>query len=304
MAQKIKVMMVDDEERFRKTASTLLTKKGFDTTFAGSGEEALKLLGTTPCDVVILDVQMAGMDGHETLAEIKRMSPETQVIMLTGHGTPDSAEKSRKLIAFDYLAKPCDIDILAAKINEAYAVAHTQAARTEKKVKDIMTAVDNYTTVSVDTTVREAVNKLMASLTGLASGNMIREAGHRSLIVFDKAGNYAGLLRVKDLIREVRPKYLAILESSKADSVRFSHVFTDGWDGLFTIQMKALAQKRIGELTLDSPPMIDENANLMEVADLLFKTQRTRLIVTSGKKVVGILREQDLFFEIVSIVTA
>ncbi len=166
-----------------------------------------------------------------------------------------------------------------------------------------MTSVDNYTTVTVETTIREAVDKLMASLNRQVSGNMIREAGHRSLIVFDQDGNYAGLLRVKDLIREVRPGYLSVLESSKADSVRFSHVFTDGWDGLFTIQMKALAEKKIGELTLDSPPMIDENANLMEVADLLFKTQRTRLIVTSGKKVVGILREQDLFFEIVNIVT-
>ena len=303
MTQKIKVMMVDDEERFRKTASKLLTKKGFDTTFAGSGEDAIEILGITPCDVVVLDVQMAGMDGHETLAEIKKISPATQVIMLTGHGTQDSAANSRKLDAFDYLVKPCDIDILATKINEAYAVANTHAARTERKVKDIMTPVDNYTTVTVDTTIRDAVDKLMESLSRLATGNMIREAGHRSLIVFDRDGNYARLLRVKDLIREVRPAYLSVPESSKADSVRFSHVFTDGWDGLFTIQMRALAEKKIGELTLDSPPMIDEDANLMEVADLLFKTQRTRLIVTSGKKVVGILREQDLFFEIVSIVS-
>ena len=253
--------------------------------------------------MVVLDIQMAGMDGHETLAEIKKIAPATQVIMLTGHGTQDSAANSRKLDAFDYLAKPCDIDILAAKINEAYAVVHTHAAKTEKKVRDIMTAVDNYTTVTVDTTVREAVDKLMESLSRLASGNMIREAGHRSLIVFDRDGNYAGLLRVKDLIREVRPAYLSVPESSKADSVRFSHVFTDGWDGLFTIQMRTLAEKKISELTLDSPPMIDEDANLMEVADLLFKTLRSRLIVTSGQKVVGILREQDLFFEIVSIVS-
>jgi CBS domain-containing protein len=54
---------------------------------------------------------------------------------------------------------------------------------------------------------------------------------------------------------------------------------------------------------LEAPPMIDENANLMEVAELLFKTQKTRLIVRSGKKVIGILREQDLFFEIVNIIT-
>ncbi|MBA3010640.1 MAG: response regulator [Proteobacteria bacterium] len=303
MTQKIKVMMVDDEPRFRETASTLLRKKGFETTIAGSGEEALSILAKTPHDVVVLDVKMEGMDGHTALAEIKKIAPQTQVIMLTGHGSPDSAANSRKLEAFDYLSKPCDIDILAVKINDAYAVRQTGAARMEKKVKDIMTDIDNYSSVTLNTTVREAIVKLMGSLTQLVSSNLIREAGHRSLLVFDEQKNFVGLLRMKDLIKGVRPAYLAPPKSSLADAVRFSHVFTGGWDGLFTIQMNALADKKVGELALDAPPMIDENANLMEVTDLLFQTKRTRLIVTSGNKVVGILREQDLFFEIVSIVT-
>ncbi|MBF0204188.1 MAG: response regulator [Desulfamplus sp.] len=303
MTRKIKVMMVDDEERFRETASTLLTKKGFETTIAGSGEEAVSIIRKTPHDVVILDVKMDGMDGHTALAEIKKIAPETQVIMLTGHGSSDSAISAHKLKAFDYLNKPCDIDLLAAKINEAYSVRQTGASQTEKKVKDIMTTIDNYSSVTVNNTIKEAVLKLMNSLTDLASSDMIRESGHRSLLVFDEQKNFVGILRIKDLIREARPFYFALPESSKTDSIRFSHVFTSGWDGLFTIQLKALADKKIREVALESPPMIDENANLMEVADLLFKTKRTRLIVTSGKKVVGILREQDLFFEIVNIVT-
>ncbi len=302
MTKKAKVMIVDDETRFRETASTLLRKKGFETTIAASGEEALATLKRTPHDVVVLDVKMEGMDGHMALAEIKKIAPDTQVIMLTGHGNEDSAVNSRKLEAFDYLTKPCDIDILAVKINEAYAVRQTGAARTEKKVKDIMTEIDNYSTVTVNMTVREAVRKLMRSLTELVSSNLIREAGHRSLLVFDEQKKFIGILSMKDLIKGVRPFYLSLPKSSMADSVRFSHVFTGGWDGLFTIQMKTLADKKVGELVLDVPPMIDENANLMEVADLLFKTQKTRLIVTSGKKVTGILREQNLFFEIANIV--
>lgn len=294
-------MMVDDEPRFRETASTLLRKKGFETTIAGSGEEAVEIIKKTPHDVVVLDVKMGGMDGHTALAEIKKIAPDTQVIMLTGHGNSDSAVHARKLAAFDYLTKPCDIDILAVKINEAYAVKQTGADRMEKKVKDIMTEIDNYSTVTVNNTVREAVFKLMSSLTELVSSNLIREAGHRSLLVFDEQKNCIGIFSIKDLIKGVRPFYLALPKSSMADSVRFSHVFTDGWDGLFTIQMKELADKKVGELVLETPSMIDENANLMEVADLLFKTQKTRLIVTSGKKVIGILREQDLFFEIVNI---
>lgn len=303
MAKKIKVMMVDDEPRFRETASTLLRKKGFETTIAESGEEAINIIQKTFHDVVVLDVKMGGMDGHMALAEIKRISPETQVIMLTGHGSPDSAVNSRKLEAFDYLVKPCDIDILAVKINEAFTVRNTGADRTEKKAKDIMIEIDNYATVTVNTTIREAVLKLMGSMTEVVSSNLIRETGHRSLLVFDEQKRFVGILRMKDLIKGVRPFYLSPPKSSMADSVRYSHVFTGGWDGLFTILMKALAGKKVGELSLESPPMIDECANLMEVVDLLFKTQRESLIVTSGKKMIGILREQDLFFETVNIVT-
>lgn len=303
MTRKIKVMMVDDEPRFRETTSSLLRRKGFDTTIAGSGEEAINIIKETPHDVVVLDVKMEGMDGHKALGEIKKIAPETQVIMLTGHGSPDSAANSRKLAAFDYLTKPCDIDILAAKINEAFSVRQSGTARSEKKVRDIMTTIDDYSTVTTDATIREAVLKLMNSLTDLASSSRIRDAGHRSILVFDQQKNFVGILSMKDLIKAVRPFYLALPQSSMTDSIRYSPVFRGGWDGLFSIQLKALADKKIGELVLEAPPMIDENANLMEVADLLFKTQKTRLIVTSGKKVTGILREQDLFFEIVNIIT-
>ena len=303
MTKKIKVMMVDDETRFREVTSTLLNKKGFETTIAASGEEAISIIEKNPQDVVVLDVKMGGMDGHATLAEIKKIAPETQVIMLTGHGNLESAVSSRNLAAFDYLNKPCDIDLLAIKINEAYTVRESKVHRPEKKVKDIMTGIENYSSVSVNTTVKEAILKLMNSLTELVSSSRIREAGHRSLLVFDENKNLLGLLSIKDLIKGVRPFYLALPQSSMAESVRFSHVMTGGWDGLFTIQLKNLADKKVGELTLESTPMIDENANLMEVAEMLFKNRQTRLIVTSGKKAVGILREQDLFFEIVNIIT-
>jgi len=303
MTKKIKVMMVDDETRFREVTSTLLNKKGFETTIAASGEEAISIIEKNPQDVVVLDVKMGGMDGHATLAEIKKIAPETQVIMLTGHGNLESAVSSRDLAAFDYLNKPCDIDLLAIKINEAYAVRQSKVQRPEKKVKDIMTSIENYPTVSVNNTVREAIGKLMNSLTELVSSSRIREAGHRSLLVFDENKNLLGLLSIKDLIKGVRPFYLALPHSSMAESVRFSHVMTGGWDGLFTIQLNNLADKKVGELTLEPAPMIDEDSNLMEVAEMLFKSKQTRLIVTSGKKAVGILREQDLFFEIVNIIT-
>lgn len=81
----------------------LLTKKGFDSTIAGSGEEAIQIL--RPPWHGRADIKMEGMDGQAALSEIKKISPETQVIMLTGRGTPDSAASSRKLTAFNFLAK-------------------------------------------------------------------------------------------------------------------------------------------------------------------------------------------------------
>lgn len=303
MTHKIKVLMVDDEPQFRETTSKFLTRKGFETTIAASGEEALQIISRSPQDVVVLDVKMEGMDGHTALSKIKEMAPETQVIMLTGHGTPDSALSSRERAAFDYLNKPCDIDILTSRINEAYSVKQSGADRSEKKVRDIMTRIDDYSTISTSSTVRRAVLKLMDSLTEMVASSRIREGGHRALLVFDEKNNFAGLLSILDLIRNARPYYLSVTQPALAKTVRFSNVFSGAWDGLFTIQMKALADKKVGELNLERPPMIDENANLMEVAELLYQTQKPRLVVTSGSKVTGILRVQDLFFETVNIIT-
>ena len=302
MSQKIKVLMVDDEPRFRQTTSSLLTKKGFETTIAASGEEAIEIISKNRQDVVVLDVKMEGMDGHQALAEIKRISPETQVIMLTGHGTADSARDSKELDAFDYLSKPCDIDLLAMKINEAHAVKKTGADRVEKKVRDIMTSIEEYSSVSVNETVREAIGKLLRSLDELASSSRIREGGHRALLVFDEKQKLVGLLTIKELIKAVRPYYLSPPKSTQAEMVRFSPVFRDAWDGVFTIQMRMLADKKVGEVKMDPSPMIDEGANLMEVVELIFKTGATRLVVTSNGKVTGILREQDLFFEIINLI--
>ncbi|MBU2648352.1 response regulator, partial [bacterium] len=276
-------------------------KKGFETTIAASGEEAIGLIKKKPQDVVVLDVKMKGMDGHAALAEIKKIAPDTQVIMLTGHGSPDSAQSSLDRAAFDYLTKPCDIDILAAKIKEAYALKTSGPEQKEKKARDIMISIADYSTVSVNATVREALDKLMTSFKSLVSSNLIMETGHRSLLVLDDKQDLVGILSIMDLIKGVLPAYISASQSDKLQSIRYSPMFWGGWDGLFSIQMKTLADKKVGELMSEPPPMIDENTNLMQVADLIFKKQKRRLVVTSENKVIGIIREQDLFFEMVKI---
>jgi DNA-binding NtrC family response regulator len=99
-----------------------LSKRNLSITSAFSGDEALRRLKENDqVEVVILDVKMPGMDGIETLQEIRQRYPLVEVIMLTGHATVESAIEGMKRGAFDYLMKPCDIDHLISKVSEAAA---------------------------------------------------------------------------------------------------------------------------------------------------------------------------------------
>ncbi|MEW6672255.1 MAG: response regulator [Thermodesulfobacteriota bacterium] len=299
MGDKIRVLMVDDEEQFRASTSKILTKKGYETTMAASGEEAIRILKEKPQDVIVLDIKMPGMGGHEALAEIKKIRPQVQVIMLTGHGTVDSAKESLVTGAYDYLGKPCDIDLLAAKINDAFAAARKGVPLREKSARDIMIHIDDYSSVTVDNTVKEAIEQLRRSFEGFVSSGRVMETGHRSLLVFDRKNELVGILSILDLIDAVRPAYLSAPKPSMADSMQFSPMF---WSGLFTTQVKALALKKVGTVMSESPPSVDEDTNLMEIADLMYREQIRRIIVRSKGKVIGIVREQELFFEMARII--
>ena len=116
------VLLVDDETEFVETFSERLELRDLKISKAFNGEEALRVLEKThDLEVVILDVKMPGMDGIETLVEIKKKFPLVEVIMLSGHSTVESAIEGMKKGAFDYLMKPCDLDQIIAKVSEAAA---------------------------------------------------------------------------------------------------------------------------------------------------------------------------------------
>ncbi|MFZ0131350.1 MAG: response regulator [Desulfobacterales bacterium] len=116
------VLLVDDEAPFVETMTKRLTKRKLEVTTALNGQVALEALAKDPkLEVVILDVKMPGMDGVETLKEIKKRHPLVEVIMLTGHATVETAIDGMKLGALDYLMKPCEMDVLLAKVEEAAA---------------------------------------------------------------------------------------------------------------------------------------------------------------------------------------
>jgi len=114
------VLLVDDEAPFVETMTKRLTKRNLRVLTSLSGQDALKKLDKNKdLDVVILDVKMPGMDGIETLGEIKKTHPLVEVIMLTGHATVESAIEGMKEGAFDYLMKPCDLEQLMLKVEQA-----------------------------------------------------------------------------------------------------------------------------------------------------------------------------------------
>ena len=134
------VMLVDDEVPFVETMTKRLKKRELRVITAFSGQEALETLKKNRnLDIVILDVKMPGMDGIETLKEMKRENPLTEIIMLTGHATVETAIKGMKLGAFDYLMKPCDIEQLMLKVEEATKKKRDHEDRIrEAKVKEAL----------------------------------------------------------------------------------------------------------------------------------------------------------------------
>ena len=116
---KIKLLFVDDEKGFVDVLSNRLKKRKMDVCPAYSGTEGIRLLRSQDFDVALLDLKMEDMDGLEVLKIFKKMYPKMAVIMLTGHGSERAAREGIEYGAFDYLTKPCEIEELLEKINDA-----------------------------------------------------------------------------------------------------------------------------------------------------------------------------------------
>lgn len=126
------VLVVDDEKNIRLTFSETMTQMGFDTRTASNGEEALTKMQGTEFDLVLLDLRMPGMDGIEVLRRIRERYPKVRVIMITAHGTVESAVEAMKLGAVDFIQKPCTPD----EIRELVGKVMEREAIDESKVMD------------------------------------------------------------------------------------------------------------------------------------------------------------------------
>ena len=125
------ILIIDDEDRFREALARQLEVRGFNVLDTSNGEDAIKIVRHDNPEVVILDQKMPGMDGIQTLKEIKKIRPEVQVIMHTGHGNMEAARLTGKHDVFYYLEKPCALDDLIKVVRDALEERVNALARHE-----------------------------------------------------------------------------------------------------------------------------------------------------------------------------
>jgi CheY-like chemotaxis protein len=298
----IDVLIVDDEDRFRVTTTATLKKRGFRVKAVASGLEAIEEIKKGDVDVVILDIRMPYMDGHETLRELKRLKPNLEVIMLTGYGSLGAALADRRQGVFAFLTKPCSIDFLADRIQEAVA-KKAGFSEYNRRVRDIMVPLSAFVSkVSADQSIAEAVEVVLEFFENAACcGTGMHETLHRSILVIDQSERVIGVIDFSDLLKGLQQSAAGLAEK---DSIISDSIYLEAcsYMGGFATTVREKASIKVRELLPAKPSTLDENADLMEAAEKIFSAQSANVLVLNDEKPVGVLREKDLFLEMAKII--
>lgn len=151
---KINLLIVDDEEQFLASISRSLEMRDFNVTAVNRGDKALEAARAQPIDIALVDLKMPGMDGQETLEALKKQHPWMEIVILTGHGTIDSATACTRAGAFSYLQKPCEFDHLLETLTQAFRQRVMNKKQIEEKKMDAMLRI------AMGGSPREILNKL------------------------------------------------------------------------------------------------------------------------------------------------
>jgi len=272
---KVRVLLVDDEESFAVNLSRLLQNRNFEVVTAFDGFQALEAVRSADAfDVAVLDVQMPGMDGTATLKAIKKQSPQTEVIMLTGHATLKSGIQAIRDGAFDYLMKPCDIEDLTTKIREAYDVETIRRHPVlwpRNKVAEIICCA--FERLDPDARLAEALEVFKPE-----NGTRTAETAY----ILDNQDRLLGFITRRDL-----------MEAARETGPEFSLT----WNALRE-NPHWLPPKRLRDVMHTRLFHCRPDERLSDVAhQMISKRFRTMPVVDQGK-VVGVVRLQDIFLHL------
>jgi len=201
-----RILIVDDEERFRNALGKVLRKEGYDTILADSGEKALKEIKYI--DLAIVDLVMPGMSGITLLKEIKKVRPETKLIIITAYGSYETAQEALRLGVYDYIEKPFDLSRLKSQVSKVLSAekanpqfspmekGKNKTAKAKKEIK-IWQRIDQFGGPAI-LAIGDAALKLKQKLTPVAKESMenlkdttqaIREGRKKAVDVVKKASD-------------------------------------------------------------------------------------------------------------------
>jgi CheY-like chemotaxis protein len=266
---------VDDEVRFARNVSRLLDTGRFDVSVAHNGLDALDVVHKTRPDVVVLDIRMPEMDGIETLLAMKHLDPEIQVIILTGHADVETGIMAIREGAFDYLFKPCDMELLKEKILQAATakqIQHRPVLWPRRMVKEITNAAF----IPLDIT--DNLKKALDIFNAMGSGG-IREELH----VTDNKDRLRGVVSRNQLIREAEKGFTErpIVWSDLARNPQW------------------LPEKKVSDV-MKPPAGISAHPDepLHQVAQKMIDKHLRCLPVMADNRFMGIIRLNDILFHI------
>lgn len=249
------ILLVDDEQDIRDVLQMALVDSGHQVLLAENGRQALELFEAQRPPIVITDIKMPIMDGLELLQHIKRLSPETEVVMITGHGDMDLAIRSLKYEAADFIIKPIDVyalDIALKRVRDRIVVRQKLQAymeSLEQLLKEKSELQDHLSSLGL--MIGSISHGIKGLLTGLDGGMYLLEGG---LAQRNESQINEGWETVKLMVERVRKMVLDILFYAKKRDLQWESIDV----ARFSHELFRMASAKIQQLPITFVPEIAE----------------------------------------------
>src|SRR5438552_5850927 len=271
-----KILIVDDEAGIRDSLAGILADEGYAASSLGSGEACLDLLRKTPFDVVLLDIWLPGVDGLETLERIREFDNPPEVIMISGHGTIETAVRATKLGAYDFLEKPLSLDKTLILVKNA-----VESKKLERENVDLKKQLHARSTIVGDSIPMKALRQqigLMAPTNGRVL--IYGESGSGKELVAHAI--HAQSLRKEQTFVEVN---CAAIPEDLIESELFGH-HKGSFSGAATDKEGKFQKANEGTLFLD------------EVGDMSLKTQSKVLRTLEEQRFIPVGSEETITVDV------